>query len=108
MKKEFQTPEENCVDNKKVYYLANQNFVTREIAGELLLVPVKEQTQKLNGMITFSEAGALLWKKLQKPCTQDDLVECLAKEYDKHPEEVKDDVTQFIENAIAKELVMMC
>lgn len=98
---------DGCSENR-VCYRANPNFVTREIAGELLLVPVGEQTQKLNGMVTFSEAGAFLWKQLQQRCTKADLVMCLAKEYDQHPDDVRADVDSFIDNAVARELVIKC
>ncbi len=108
MEKECLSTEDSSVFEEKIYYCANQNFVTREIAGELLLVPVKEQTQRLNGMITFSESGALLWKMLQQRCTKNDLLECLSKEYGIHLDDIKADVDCFIENALERELVIKC
>ena len=93
---------------KPICYRVSDGFVTREIAGEVLAVPVGAQVQKLNGMITFSEAGALLWKLLEKPRTKEDLAMLLAAEYGKEPAEVKDDVNEFIDRALERGLIVKC
>ena len=86
-------------------YVASEGFVTREIAGEVLAVPVGAMTQKLNGMITFSPSGALLWKMLQEPCTEEALTAALAAQYGKAPCEVEEDVRAFVAGALARGLV---
>lgn len=88
------------------YYRASDKFVTREIAGEVLVVPVGEQTAKLNGMIMFSEAGAFLWKLLLKKCTRSELQLGLAEEYGRTSAEVEADVDEFLEMAMKRELIV--
>ena len=93
---------------QSVCYQASEGFVTREIAGEMLVIPVGMQTQKLNGMVTFSEAGAFLWKLLEQRRTRDDLIIQLAKEYDQQIEQVTQDVDDFLERALQWGLLVEC
>ena len=41
-----------------------REFVLREIAGDILLVPVGKTALDLNGMLTLNEVGAEIWKML--------------------------------------------
>ena len=71
-------------------------MVLREIAGESLLIPVGQTALKIHGMITLSESGLLLWKRLQTECTEDELVEALLTEYQVDRETASADVKAFI------------
>ena len=71
-------------------------MVLREIAGESLLIPVGQTALKIHGMITLSESGLLLWKRLQTECTEEELVEALLTEYQVDRETASADVKAFI------------
>ena len=75
---------------------ATSEVVLREIAGESLLIPVGQTALKVHGMITLSESGLLLWKRLQTECTEDELVEALLTEYQVDRETASADVKAFI------------
>lgn len=92
------------MDNN-MQYIASGGFVTREIAGEVLAVPVGEMTRKLNGMITFSESGAFLWRLLAERKTQAQLVQALAEEYGQKPEDVSADVDAFLDHAVSRGMI---
>ena len=88
-------------------YQASEHFVTRSIAGDIVLVPVGAQTKRLNGFITFTESGQLLWQLLEKgPCTEDDLVAGLAREYEADPADLRADVKAFLEKGITNGLII--
>lgn len=88
-------------------YRANPGFVTREVVGEVIAVPVGEQTKRLNGMVTFSETGAFLWKLLTEgPQTQAQLTAQLAAACDRQVSEIAGDVGEFLQKAEAGELVL--
>ena len=42
----------------------NPNFLLREVADSLVLVPVGEATKKYPGMITLNATGKFLWEAL--------------------------------------------
>lgn len=73
------------------------DLILREIAGEHILIPVGETALHIKGMISLTESGALLWKKLQTECTEDDLVRAVLEEYDVDHETAAADVTSFLD-----------
>lgn len=92
-----------------VYYRASGNFVSRSVVGETVLVPVGEQTRKLNGFATFSETGQFLWDRIAKgKCTEGDLVSGLLGEYDCPEAEAKSDVHAFLEKMLQNGMIETC
>ena len=75
---------------------ATNEVVLREIAGEYLLIPTGQTALKIHGMITLSESGLLLWKKLQKDCTVEELIETILSEYEVDRETARADVQAFL------------
>ena len=89
-------------------YRPSANFVSRSIVGETVLVPVGEQTRKLNGFATFSESGQLLWDTLVNGCTEETLVKALLGEYDCTEEQAKADVRAFLEKMLKNGMIEEC
>lgn len=77
-------------------YRANSHFISREIAGEFILVPIGPMALKIHGMIALSESGQLLWGKLQNDCTEQELLEALMKEYEVDQDTAREDVRAFL------------
>lgn len=74
-----------------------EGFLLREIAGNPVVVPTGIQTVNLNGMITLSQTGALLWRELEKGADQKDLVDAMLNEYDIDRETASEDITAFLD-----------
>lgn len=74
----------------------NMEFVTREVAGEYLLVPVGKTTLNLNGIMTLNEVGAFLWEKLPQAADEAALVDAVLAEYEAERPEVEKDVSEFL------------
>lgn len=74
----------------------NLEFVTREVAGEYLLIPVGKTTLDLNGMMTLNEVGAFLWEKLPEAENEAALVDAVLAEYEAERSEVEQDVSEFL------------
>ncbi|MGM9681505.1 MAG: PqqD family protein [Eubacteriales bacterium] len=75
---------------------ATKDVMLRQIAGENVLFPVGAMAEKLFGLMALNESGVLLWQKLAKDCTEDDLVELLLSEYNVDRETAQADVRQFL------------
>lgn len=71
-------------------------MILREIAGENILVPVGRTALKVHGIISLSESGLLLWRKLQQECTEEDLVDAILGEYIVDGETAVSDVRAFL------------
>lgn len=87
-------------------YTPSAGFVMRQIAGEILLIPVGEQTKKFNGMVTFTETGAFIWKHLDGRRTAAELAGLLAREYETDVGEVLADVLDFLTRAEKQGLIV--
>lgn len=85
---------------------ATGEMVLREIAGEYLLIPTGETALKIHGMVTLSESGLLLWKKLQEECTEESLVEALLEAYEVDRETAQEDVREFLQQLEKAGLLM--
>ena len=73
-----------------------REFVLREIAGDLLLVPTGKTALDLNGMLTLNEVGAEIWKMLPEVKDEEEIVRRLLKDYDATAEEIRPDVAAFL------------
>lgn len=82
----------------KARYIASDAYISREIAEEVVLVPMDDLGE--NGMITFNETGAFLWKMLNKKQTAGDLVYALQQEFNVSQETADADVRLFLDSAL--------
>ena len=72
------------------------DFVLREIAGDLLLVPAGQTALDLNGMIILNEVGGEVWKLLPEVADEEELISRLLEEYDVQEEVLRKDVDCFL------------
>lgn len=98
------------VNNYKQFSEERMRIVTgyllREIAGIWVVIPVGERVVQLNGIISLSESGALLWKRLEKDAEKNDLVQLLTDEYDVSQANAITDVEIFLDLLKAKGLLL--
>ena len=71
-------------------------FVLREIAGDLLLVPAGKTALDFNGMITLNEMGGEIWKMLPQVADEDELISRLLEEYEVQEDVLRRDVEAFL------------
>lgn len=72
-------------------------FVLREIASNMVVLPVGRDTVNFNGMLSLNESGVILWRVLENGGDRDAMVEALLSEYDVKRDEACADVDFFIE-----------
>lgn len=80
----------------------NKNFVLREIAGEVMLVPTGEMSAKINGFVALNGVGALIVKKLNDGAELSEIVAAVTDEFDTDTETATDDVRHFLETLVEK------
>ena len=73
-----------------------KNFALRQVADTWIVMPLAEQNMNLNGMLTLTESGAILWKALEQGCDLDALTNALTAEYDVSAQEAQSDVAEFL------------
>lgn len=75
----------------------NPEFIARDIAGELVLVPVGTAAKNYGGLVTCNEVGAFIWKKLEGGMTMDELVSAILDEFEIDETTAKSDAEEFVE-----------
>ena len=79
-----------------------QGITLKEIAGNFVVVPTKDELMDLSKMITINETGSLLFKAMENDVTLEHLCQVLKNEYEgASDDEIKNDVSDFV--ALLKE-----
>lgn len=73
-----------------------KELIKREIAGDVVLVPVGKTVYEANGLFILNDVGAFLWDKLPQAEDEDVLLEAVLREYEVTPETAKEDITAFL------------
>src|ERR1700681_3330469 len=82
-----------------------RSFVTRQIAGETLLVPVTGHVMDLESIYVLNTVASRIWELLGSPTTADRIAEIVASEFAVSPEHAADDVVEFLDSLGARGLI---
>lgn len=74
----------------------NPEFIARDIAGELVLVPIGTAAQNYGGLVTCNEVGAFIWKKLEVGMDMDELVSAILDEFEIDEQTARADAEEFV------------
>lgn len=74
------------------------DFVLRDIAGDLLLIPAGKAALDLNGMLTLNEVGGEIWRLLPEVKDEEELVRRLLELYEVEESELRKDVADFLDS----------
>lgn len=72
-------------------------FVLREIAGEVILVPVGQTALDFNGIITLNQTGVEIWKGLQEEKSREQILEELLEQFEVSRETAQADMETFLQ-----------
>lgn len=72
-------------------------FVLREIAGEVILVPVGQTALHFNGIITLNQTGVEIWKGLQEEKSREQILEELLGQFEVSRETAQTDMEAFLQ-----------
>lgn len=97
--------EQNTRDIHGIKFIRDEDFILREIAGEAVLVPVGENTELSNSIISLNETSVFLWKLFDHPVTYDEVLDEVYKEYEDPEGTIRIDVFSFINDFVAHGLI---
>ena len=80
-------------------------LLLREVAGEIIAIPVGQTALQFNGMICLNEVSALIWKGLQAGKTNEALLESILEEFEVSPEDAAADLEEFLRNLRENDLL---
>jgi hypothetical protein len=77
-------------------YARDQHCVTRRIAGETIIVPVRSRVGDLDSIYTLNEVGTRIWEWIDGRTSVGQLVEAVCETHDVPPEVVAPDLAEFL------------
>ncbi len=86
-------------------FVRTRSVVSRVIAGETLIVPVRGKVGDLASIYSFNGTGTVVWQLLDVPRTLAELVDAVEREYEVAREQAEKDVTQFLNDLALMDLL---
>lgn len=80
--------------------------MSRDIAGETVVVPICRGVGDLDFVYTFNALGSQLWGLLERTHTEPELVAWVTEQYDVDEEHAREDVRSFLADLQAVGLVI--
>lgn len=93
------------IERASQIFIRSRSVVSRTVAGETLIVPVRGKVGDLASIYSFNGTGSLIWQLLDAPHGLADLIDAVAQHYDVTPEQAQKDVTQFLNDMLSVGLV---
>lgn len=82
-----------------------RSYVTRQIAGETLIVPVTGHVMDLESLYVLNEVGSRIWELLRAPTTADRIADVVVDEFAVSRECAAEDVAEFLDSLGERGLV---
>jgi len=80
--------------------------VSRTVAGEAVVVPIRRGAGDLDSIYTFNESGTKLWAKIEAGCSAAGLAAYLQAEYGLGQEEATRDAESFLKELASEGLIV--
>ena len=77
-------------------YVRSESVVSRVIAGETLIIPVRKGVGDLASIYSLNEVASAIWRAIQQPRHKEEIVSAIAREFAGEPEQIEHDVDTFL------------
>jgi hypothetical protein len=78
--------------------IRNAQFIKRKLGNQYVIVAVGDAAKRFHGMISINGSGSLIWDRLEKECTLEDIVTAVTEAYEIDADTARADVTDFLTN----------
>ena len=77
-------------------FIKDSNMVARKVAGEMVLVPIRQSTGDVGSIYTMNNVGARIWELMDGNTTVAQIREKVVAEYEVEPEVAELDLLEFL------------
>jgi hypothetical protein len=82
--------------NLNSIYRKKEDIVTRQIAGETLLVPIRSQLADMQNIFALNSTAEFIWNQLDGKQNLEDILEGIGRQFDVEKEQAAPDLRDFI------------
>ena len=93
------------VDIWSKIFKKNKDIVSRKIAEELFIVPVKGKLADMQRIFTLNPVAEYIWQAMDGQKSLDDIRSHIVSHYDVDKEQAESDIVDFIEELKAADLI---
>jgi hypothetical protein len=86
-------------------FVRNHEVVSRQIEGELVIVPIRRGVGDLNSLYTLNPVGSVLWDLMSKGCTLSEMVRRVCDEFEVSAAQARQDIEGFLDSMIEEKLI---
>jgi len=86
-------------------FVKKEDCVSREIAGETLIVPVRSHGRDVNAIYTMNELGTMIWNLVDGQTNVGQMVGAICSTYDVAPEKASEDAVAFLSSLEGADLI---
>ena len=86
-------------------YVRSESVVSRVIAGETLIIPVRRGVGDLASIYSLNEVASVIWRTVTGPHSTEEIVDALHKEFAGEQEQIERDVRTFLAEMSAAGLI---
>ena len=86
-------------------YSKERDLVTRSIASETIIVPVRTHVVDLESIYSTDEVGSLIWKLIDGQTSVEQIVAAICESYQVGDEQASQDVHEFLDGLQAAGLI---
>jgi hypothetical protein len=79
-------------------YNKNSSTVSRKVANEIVLVPIRQNVGDLQNIYTMNEVGSRIWELLDSGEEVADIILTISSEYEVEKTQAEADVIDFLEH----------
>ncbi len=84
----------------------SEEFICRQVCGEMLLMPVGEKTKEYNGIFTLSDSGAFLLNEILNGADVAAAARALASEFEIGEAEALADTQEFVDQLFESGIIV--
>ena len=78
-------------------YTKDPNIVSRQIAGEYILVPISQSADEVESIYTLNEVAARIWELLDGELCLNEIRDMIVTEFEVTPDEATADLLEFLQ-----------
>jgi hypothetical protein len=86
-------------------FIRNRDVVSRQIEGELVIVPIRRGVGDLNSLYTLNPVGSVLWDFMTEGHTLPELVGRVCEEFEVNASQAQEDIELFLRSMFEEKLI---
>ncbi|HEY2120562.1 MAG TPA: PqqD family protein [Candidatus Acidoferrum sp.] len=86
-------------------FIRNREVVSRQIEGELVIVPIRRGVGDLNSLYTLNSVGSILWEFMTEGHTVQEMVNRICDEFEVTSMQAQADIQEFLGSMLEEKLI---